>query len=142
MSSAAKSPRCLWCNEADGELVDVVVDVVVDAQLVRAHRAHEDDLVRFIERTTRSGWSFLGGIAVSLLLGVVAAALAATGQPRVAAATAAVATTVCGVVILRYPFATPETISLFGVKRSITMVRFCGVAILLLAVWLTMLAIP
>ena len=127
--------RCLWCNQGDGELV--TLDVLgVPAEV---HPAHASETRSFLDLARRRQGRALTGIlaavaviAVSVMTGLT---LLLTGHERLgqmAIAVVLLAAVGIGVQVAMLPFATPETVRLLGLKRSILICRVFG-AVLALA---------
>ena len=122
---------CFWCHAANLEPLESI-DCEGDHAVV--HPSHRRQLENYCGETAAAKWRFLGGIGASILLGFVGALLLILPSDVFGAVTIGVSTAACGVTLLKYPYATPETLALFGVSRSITMVRSAGYFILALAV--------
>ena len=125
---------CLWCHAAHPEPLE---SADCEGEHVVVHPSHRRQLENYCRETAAAKWRFLGGIGASILIGFVGVLLLMLPTDLFGAVTIGVSTAVCGVTLLKYPFATPETLTLFGVSRSITMVRSAGYLILALAVAIT-----
>jgi hypothetical protein len=130
----AKETFCLWCHRTNEEPLE---QIACDGEAAFVHPSHRQPLEQYCRETAEAKWRFLGGIGVSILLGVVAELLAALTRFKMPAALlAGVAAAVCAVTLYKFPFATPETLAFVGVRKSITMTRSCAVVILVLGVGL------
>lgn len=128
--------RCAWTNKQSDQCKEVTLVAPNRLGLQPKPRTfqvlpeHEPELRRFISRLERFGLLF----ALSVLsISIAMAFAAALGQyaliPWLVALT--------GVLLIVFPFATPETVSLMGFRTSIIVVRFFGLALLVLAAYLT-----
>ena len=131
----AMQGRCAWCNQKSDQLKEVTLVTPNRLGLQPQPRTfqvlpqHEPDLRRFISRLERFGLVFaVSMLAISIGM-VVAVALG-----RFALVPWLVALT--GALVIVFPFATPQTVSRFGFKTSITVVRFFGGALMVLGAFL------
>ena len=127
--------RCIWCHRADGSVREVTLPMIDRwggnpiPRPFPVHAEHEDALRRFAALANRNGRRFiLGtvGVAVAMLLvpiGAVAFGLA----PSLGRIATGSGTTLLGVMIVVWPFATPETVGMMGIERSVRLVRVVGV---------------
>ena len=129
-----KGNVCLWCHRAGSELLE---STDCDGEQVVVHPSHRVQLDDYCRQTSFAKWRLLGGIGASILLSIVATLLLMLHSDPVGSVTMGVATAVCGLTLLRYPFATPETLLLFGARRSIMAVRAAACFILAIAVAIT-----
>ncbi len=127
--------RCAWSNQESDQLKEVTLVAPNRLGLQPAPRTfqvlpqYEPSLRRFISRLERFGLLFaLSVLAISIGM-VTAAALGKFAFiPWMVGIT--------GGLLIVFPFATPETVSRFGFKTSITVVRFLGAVLLVLAAFL------
>ena len=127
--------RCAWSNQESDRLKEVTLVTPNQLGLQPTPRTFqvlpecELALRRFISRLERFGLLFaLSVLAISIGM-VVAAALG-----RFALIPWMVALT--GALVIVFPFATPQTVSRFGFKTSITVVRFFGGVLVVLGAFL------
>jgi len=125
--------RCAWSGAAGADLEQVEVETVDRWGRPRGPRAfwvqpqHRAALVahgRFAARYAR--W-FLPAVVVSLALMVLATQLA--GTPGLALGLA-----LFGTLLVALPFATPETVWMLGVRKSVLLARGIGVVMALVGV--------
>ena len=128
-----KKQTCLWCHSAGTEELEPI-DCGEERALV--HPSHRPELEQYCRETEAAKWRFLGGIGASILLGVIGQLLLMLPSKMPGAVVLGIAATVAAVTILRYPFATPETVAMVGVRRSIRIARSCGYLILAIGVGL------
>ena len=126
-----ESPYCAWCREAGSEPLE---QVTCADEIVFAHGSHRDALVEYCRATAAAQWRFLGGILSCVMVAVVGALVAVSGSKAAGAAVAGCAIALCGAILLKYPFTTPETVAMIGVRRSIRLARVSAVVLLLVAV--------
>jgi len=124
-------PICMWCHAGGLEQLESM-----DCQRERllVHPSHRAQLESYCRETATMKWRFLGGIGLSILLGILGALLVTRSAGSSGAVIAGAAVALVGVTLLRYPFATPETVAWIGVRRSITVVRLAACVILALAI--------
>ena len=136
--------RCVWCNRTDGPLESIQVQTrepfhgSPTEKEVSVHPAHENEVRRYYaERRTHVATSFsttfwiTGGLMV-----ISVVALVVLGAfPDAAGITSVLLLACCGLALadiggtmIARPFSTPETISLFGIRRSKQIMRGVGVA--------------
>jgi hypothetical protein len=134
--------RCIWCNGSEGVVVERSAAIVdrfgtnATPQAFWTHAEHEVPMRDFVASANANARTVVIGIAVALLailLGSVAVALAGEGG-RLLGIAAGVGTMAIGALLVRWPFATPETVSLLGVRRSMTMVRVLAMGVVILGV--------
>lgn len=126
-----KREMCAWCHTEIPEPLD---SAECGPEKVLVHPSHRAQLEEYCRETAAAKWRYLGGIGASILISHVGLLLLILSRELLGAVTVGVATAVCGATFLKYPFATPETVLLVGVRRSITMVRSLGYVILAIAV--------
>lgn len=99
---------------------------------------HEASLRAYAARAQRWGRSFLLAVLALTLASMGIAILGAAGVLTEEAVLIAIGAVVglMGVMVIAFPFPTPETVRAFGVRRSITIAR--GAGLLTLAVGLGM----
>jgi len=136
--SHSTTGRCIWCNRQDGALTEVVLGKGLQSRRVGVHPEHEallrewDARARAFELPLVMALAFLPFI----LIGVFG--LAALIAPWLAVPLACVGFVGMAIVIWRHPYATPQTVALLGVQRSIAVAR--GGALLILALGIGLLA--
>jgi len=131
----AMQGRCAWCNQESDELKEVTIVTPNRLGLQPQPRTfqvlpqYEPDLRRYISRLERFGLLFALLILTISIGMVLAAALGRFAYiPWMVALT--------GVLVIVFPFATPQTVSRFGFKTSITVVRFVGGVLLVFGAFL------
>lgn len=128
-------PQCAWTGVRTADAVPITIPGVdrfgrtVQPRTVHVLPEYADDLRTFADRVRRYGRLFLGAIAV-LTIGMVGAAglfMTDVFTESIAARAVGVLIALLGLLMLGMPFTTPETISAFGVRRSIVVARVLGV---------------
>lgn len=122
--------KCLWCHAGGPELE--TVDCEGERALV--HPTHREFLERFCRESAQAKWRFLGGIGLSILLGLVGQIILVTASRPFGIVMVGIAAAIAAVTLLKYPFATPETLALVGVARSVRLTRAIAYVILVIAV--------
>lgn len=128
--------RCIWSNEKGEHLKEITVTTLspfatrTREETVFVSPEHEREFRRFNAYELRYGRLFVGII----LAGTVLLAAFALGGSSLGAGLTMIA---IGVVTLLFPFATPQTVRIHGLRRSIQMSRRLG----MLGVGLGVLAI-
>jgi len=136
--------RSIWTGRRSASLVSVDVDARIllggpsgaGGLLVEAQ--HEEELRRFVAYAERSRTKFWILFSVALASMVAGGAFSVV-WPKARWAVAAGAL-LFALTALVFPFATPQTIRVFGLRRSRQIVRWSSVAMLGLAAWLADLA--
>jgi len=124
-SRAPASPRrCIWCHQG-GELIDTPSG---DGGTVAVHAEHRAVVQAFMARATRWGRVFLLLMVLVPALAVLttAAGLLFPALPR--GFPAAVLLLYVGGIITALPLATPQTVRVLGLRRSIIVARLLGIA--------------
>lgn len=126
--------RCVWCARTDDAVREISVPMAdrwganPRERPLWVHGEHEDAFRSFAAGANRNGRTFLFGLVAFALafcaLGVADVVLDLDNRLVAVAGGAAVA--LLGVMLIRYPFATPETTSGMGIDLSIKMVRVYG----------------
>jgi hypothetical protein len=126
--------RCLWCNGASGELRTVTLMQGREALRVAVHPEHEEALLRWYARVVADSPSFVTIMAFAPLFLLPAIGLAALVSRRAVIPTLAVTLVVLAAFVWTHPYATPQTVRLLGVRRSITVVRAIAILVGLVAI--------
>jgi hypothetical protein len=131
--NAVESGRCLWCGRQRIDLRVLQDCPEYHGFLVSLHEPlrvcgdHESQLDSFIrEVARRSVWLLVAILLGSLVL--IAGGITERGYLVLTGMA------IIGVVFVVFPFATPETVSRFGVERSVRIVRSVGFVIVVLGV--------
>jgi hypothetical protein len=135
--------RCVWCNRADDPLESIQVQTREPLQgsptekEVSVHPIHENAVRRYYaERRTHAATSFsaIVGITGGLMVISVVALVVLGAFPDAAGVTSVLLLACCGLALagiggtmIARPFSTPETISLFGIRRSKQIMRGVGI---------------
>jgi len=122
--------RCVWCNGSDGELRTVTLPVAGrERRTVAVHAAHEAALAAWQARVSSDSQHFVTAMALSplVVLGAVGfAALVSRGASFVVLGLSMIS---LAAYMWAHPYATPQTVDLVGVRRSIVLVRVLAVAL-------------
>jgi len=124
--------RCLWCHGGQGELREIVLEVgdrlagAWRQRRVLVHPEHEGEL-RDHQRLLRGfGRTFLVGVAVLLGLMLLIEVPLVWWSARWGLAGIGLSVAALGALLVALPFATPETVRLWGVRGSVLAVRGAG----------------
>ncbi len=127
--------KCSYCNKADAEnrasiniwngIGESNQDFYYCSDVCR--KSIED----FAEYENRNATRFLILIVITVLTMVMANGL----LPDLALLIVNIATFVLGIILLKYPFATPLTNQWLGIQKAVWLVRILGVLIGLLGLW-------
>ncbi len=142
------STSCRWCGSSDGELKTITVETPTrfatstKEETMSVHPEHESELRAFNKEVQAHGKRFL---TLSLFFGVVLPMIGLGGLPFVSGAVVSsvigLSTLALGVVLYLYPFATPETVEMLGVKKSVRLVRILAIGIVPLGLWILWMGI-
>ncbi len=131
------NPRCFWTGIRDSNVIEIEIPALdrfgrsEGTTTAYVLPEHERELRAFVDRVRRQGGLFLRTMAVLVLMLLASVIMAIVGVSPSGLMTRAIGSVVVliGVTIILFPFATPETISVFGVRRSIVVARYAGIAI-------------
>jgi hypothetical protein len=127
--------RCLWCNGSEGELRTVALHEGKQRHDVLVHPAHEASLVGWHARVAGDTPRFVTIVAFTPMLLLAAVGVAALVSRASTLVVVGLAVIALAAFIWRHPHATPQTVRLLGVRRSITVVRLITTLTALLGVW-------
>ena len=128
-------PRCIWTHETSDRTVPVTLDVPSSTgggatqRTVDVLPEHEADLRAYNARATRYGRPFvLAMLAFSaLLLGVAVGGAVLGLSETLVSRLVGLGVAAIGWLTIAFPFATPQTVGMLGVRRSIHLARGLGV---------------
>ncbi len=134
-------PVCIWSHETSDRTISVALDVPSATGGEGSRRTvwvlpeHEADLRACNASVTRNGRLFLvATLGLSALVAVVASDV--MGLPESASTAAGgLGVAAIGLVIAALPFATPQTIQMVGIRRSVVFVRALGLLVAAMGVW-------
>ncbi len=133
-------PLCLWTGTRNERAVAIVLPSTDrfgapnGTQTVHVLPEHIDELREFAVLTQRYARSFLIWILGLSLLLIPLAILAGMGavSESLLLLCVGVITIATGALVYALPFATPETVGMFGVRRSIRILRILGVVLIVI----------
>lgn len=131
--------KCVYCHREIRELRLVTVGKEQEPLACCGEDCARGTLqfYRFFERTKAV---FLAGITVSMALLFAGVILLSMRRMQPGAYAMGAAMSLLGLIILLFPFATPQTFNLLGIRKTVWFVRLLGVAIIALgpltAYWL------
>jgi cation transport ATPase len=127
-------PFCLWTGTRDARAQAIEIPATdrwgrkTAPQTVHVLPEHADELRAFATQAQRMGRTFLVGVLGLSALTLLPIALHVMGLWSEAAVGVAVGliTAAVGALVIAFPFATPETAAMLGVRRSIRVARWVG----------------
>ena len=127
--------KCDWCYRPSGDLeVKEVTFKSSVEEIAICSQEREDQLVAFYRYAESRVWHFLAGL---LLLSAIGGAVAIWRENIDNGALGYLIMGVgMGAVIFKYPFVTPQTVQVLGVKKGIVLVRVIGVMLALAGIGL------
>jgi hypothetical protein len=131
----AAARRCIWSNQRDADTREISLQPPgrYAAETYWVCPAHEAELRAFHARLHRDKYRFLGGIALVVVAAIVAGLL---DSERLGG----VAMVGLGLFMLAYPFATPQTVQMMGVRASLRLVRVLTVPVVAIGLYLLLRA--
>jgi len=129
--------RCVWCHRSDEPLTTIRVERPawlpshVNEEEVVVHPDHEEPVRAFYAAVRRHGPTAFRLLIRIALFGSLAAAGTAFVSPFLSLGVAVLMLVGIGATLLRYPFSTPETVQLFGIRRARRIARGVGLACIL-----------
>ncbi len=130
-------PKCAWCNKQSNQLKEVFI-LSTNLSAVKRREIsffvcpeHEPKLRKFYDRVRRYALLFLSLIAICLI-GLITSTICSDNFWAGYLFILSFAS--LGLVLILFPFCTPETISMVGVAKSITLVRIIGGVIFALGI--------
>ncbi len=115
--------RCLWCNGSDGVLRTITLGEGRVRRDVTVHPEHEADLVAWHARLVRDTPRFVTIFAFTPLLLLAAIGLAALVSRSAVLVVLGLWLIGFAAFVWSHPYATPLTIRLVGVRRSVALAR-------------------
>lgn len=117
--------KCMWCNKKNNELREIFIpDTNPSASRLNEISCfvcpeHEQKLRKFHDRARRYGLLFIGLAVLSLISLIISG-----GYSSENGFIASIA--FMGLILIIFPFCTPQTISMVGVAKSIIIARILG----------------
>lgn len=134
-------PKCIWTGERDSRAIPVELNTV-DRLSFPSEKTfyvlpeYEQKLRDFNKRLIKNGRLFLTLIiGLTLFLPFIALiGMAFSFSGSIILISVGIITSLIGVVIILFPFATPETVKWIGLKKAITTARVTGIFTVLLGI--------
>jgi hypothetical protein len=124
-------PRCTWTGRHSDEVKELRLETL-DRWGFRAREEtftvlpeHEEELRRFVDYQRRYGRVFLGLVALSIVAALFVRSSLGIGLGMIG----------LGVLTYVFPFATPETVQMIGMRASIRTVRYLSVLPILIGLF-------
>lgn len=139
-------PTCVWSHETSDRVVPVRLDVPSNTGGARTERTlhvlpeHEADLRAYNERVARHGRTFLRatlGLS-AVLLGVAVGGAVGGWSEALVGAIVGFGVSAIGWLMIIFPFVTPTTIDLMGIRRSMWLARGLGAITVGLGIWVAL----
>ena len=121
--------RCLWCNGSEGELRTVTLIEGRARRPVAVHSAPEASLAAWHARVASDTPRFVATMAFAPLILLAAIGLAALVSRTLTSVVLGLALVALAAFVWRHPYATPLTVRLLGVRRSVRLVRAAAVVL-------------
>lgn len=128
-----KDAKCVWSGKRDPRVITITLNSLSrftkpEEKTFYVLPEYEQNLRDFNEKLVAGGRTFLILIIGLIVLLQIVALVAITNffSDAMILYVVGVITALIGVVIIRYPFATPETVKWLGYKKSITLARAAG----------------
>lgn len=115
--------RCIWCNGGEGELRSVTLHEARERREVPVHPEHEASLLAWHARVTRDTQRFVTVVAFTPLALLAFVGLAALVNPASIFVALGLSLIALATFLWAHPYATPQTVRLLGVRRSIVLAR-------------------
>lgn len=123
--------RCAWCNRSDGELRSVTLAEGRQRHVHAVHAAHEAALRDWHGRVVSDTPRFVTTMVIAPAVVFAAVGVAAVVSRALAFVLLGVALIALAAYMWANPYATPQTVRLVGVRRSIALVRLAAVPLAL-----------
>ncbi|MFH0948031.1 MAG: hypothetical protein V1833_03435 [Elusimicrobiota bacterium] len=128
--------RCVWCYKKNEGLKQIEV-IVPNRFGMRAHKEifyvcsseHERYFKKVADYAKRFGFFFLVIIGLSTVSVIAVSSLVCEEIVNYVVGSDI---SLIGILIIIFPFATPETVAILGVKKSIILMRVVGIVLLIL----------
>lgn len=140
-----KKPKCIWTGTIDSRVIPVKLKTLNRISTPTEKTFYvlpefEQELRDYIKRFVKHGRLFLILVCgLILILPVIALVAIIFSFPDSSILiSVGIITTLFGVVILFFPFTTPETIHWLGLKRAIFTSHFTGIIIIILGIYISL----
>lgn len=138
--------RCIWCNKKDNSLKEIVVTASnrfgskPREKIFFVHPEHEITFRAFNQYSEKFNKLFLVLIGIALLAMILLQIVLVAVNQNLGIIGVGVAVIFLGILVIVFPFSTPETVMLFGLKSAIKLVRVVGLVAVGLGGWVVTLA--
>lgn len=141
----ALAKRSMWTGRRSEELIEVRLPGVTrfgtpttEVESFWVETEHEQQLRAYVEYARRWGRTFLALVLSGTAVSLVASLLIASWPPARWIVTGALLVLAATIVV--FPFPTPETVALFGIRRSVVLGRVGGGLVAAVAIWSAIVA--
>ena len=125
-------PRCIWCHQSTGELRTLLLRNGREHRFVIVHPEHEERVIDWHNFVLTHQASLVLRLALLPLVLLAVIGLASLVNSRLIPIAVGVVVVCVAATVWRFPFATPQTVSLLGVRRSVSISRALAVVLGLL----------
>jgi hypothetical protein len=127
-----KKKRCLWCGKETGESPREIILPAKQSSsrgesAIVCSDACEQSAMETLQSVRKNGYLFLIGIVSGLVLAVLGGFNRALRPAGVL---------VLGLTVLLFPFVTPQTVQIFGLRKGMMLGRLLGVILLVMGLTL------
>lgn len=139
----SKNQKCIWSGKRSPKVKPVTLDTLdrfaqPAQKTVYVLPEYEDELQQFNETFVHQGKTFLFLILTISLLTVIVplGLLFISGNENLVLAAVGILVSLLGMLVIIFPFTTPETIHWLGIKKSIILMRALGVLTILIGIFI------
>ena len=114
--------KCMWCNKKSNELREIFIpdkNRPLEEISYFVCPEHEQKFRKFFDRARRYALPFIGLMVLSMISMIIAGGYSAMNVFIASFAS-------IGLIIIIFPFCTPQTIAMVGVAKSIIIGRILG----------------
>lgn len=125
--------RCIWSGETAEHLLKIETETVSGFREVYVKPQHETALRSFLDDVNKNtNRFFMGVFGLPIITVFVVIIQLVTGRPDIELILSIIVMIVLtGALLWRYPFATPNTMSKYGISKSIMIIRTLAVVTIL-----------
>ena len=118
-----RQPRCAWCHNSAGDLEPLLLERGPRREFVYVHREHAAAVAAWHTALASAEPSLTTGFALLPLALLAVIGITATVSWRLVTPLVGLLLVALAVVVWRHPFATAQTVTLLGIRRSVVLAR-------------------